>query len=222
MFRTLLTTTFTFCMLSAADAQEQQFPYKARVSVSETYVRSGGGDAFYPTAKLPQGTIVNVRRHDAGGWYMIDPPEGSFSWIPARYVRQLAGGKGEVLEANVVVFVGSSFGDETSVWQRRMSAGESVTILDEREVDTVSGPKAMFKITPPQREYRWIPGTDLLPVNAADVARHDKNPYRVPSDLVKQRQQQPSPRQQMLGQQQPTASGQSDASGRQQNKHSGR
>jgi hypothetical protein len=107
----------------------------------------------------------------------------------------------------VVVFVGSAFGDETSVWQRRMSAGESVTILEERQVDTVSGPKAMFKIAPPQREYRWIPGTDVLPVNAADVARHDKNPYKVPSDLVQQRQQTPSPRQQMLSQQQPAVSG---------------
>ncbi|MEZ6132500.1 MAG: hypothetical protein R3C59_27870 [Planctomycetaceae bacterium] len=189
MFRTILLAILTTTSASFAQAQDQQFPYKAKVVVAEVYARSGGGDAFYPTQKLTQDSVVTVRRHDAGGWYMIDPPDGSFSWIPTRYVRRTAGDEGEVLENNAVVFVGSSFGDETSVWQRRMTSGEIVTILAERDVDTVSGSKRMYKIAPPQREYRWVPGTAVLPVSDADRARHDRNPYNVPSQIVRQRQQ---------------------------------
>ena len=193
MFRTpilLLLFVGTCGTCGPATAQVRQFPYKARVVVEQTYVRSGGGEAFYPTAELRRDATVTVRRHDPGGWYMIDPPKGSFSWIPSKHTRRLSSDSAEMLESNVVVFVGSSFGDETHVWQRKMMAGEKVTVLGEQQVDTLSGPKQMLKIAPPKREYRWLPGSAVIPVGDTARADHDRNPYSVPSNAVDPRSQQ--------------------------------
>ena len=177
---------------NVTNGQVRQFPYEARVVVDEAYVRSGGGEAFYPTTVLPRDSTVRVRRHDPGGWYMIDPPQESFSWIPSKYVQETGGGNGEVIESNVVVFVGSSFGDETHVWQRKMMAGEKLTILGQRQVDTHSGPKSMYKIAPPTREFRWVPGTSVVPIGEAARAQHDQNPYVVPSNVAEQMAQGPT------------------------------
>ena len=81
--------------LFACETQADEFPYKARVVLDEAYVRSGAGDAFYPTQVLQKEATVNVRRRDPGGWLMIDPPKGSFSWVPTKYIRQTAGNTGE-------------------------------------------------------------------------------------------------------------------------------
>lgn len=185
MFRNHLCILICTCLTSPALAQVQQFPYQARVVVDEAYVRSGGGEAFYPTQSLKRDASVTVRRHDPGGWYMIDPPAGSFSWIPEKYVRETAVDAGEVNESNVVVFVGSSFGDETHVWQRKLMSGEKVSILERRVVDTLSGPKNMMKIKPPVREYRWIPGSAVVPIGDQQRAQHDRNPYAVPSAIAR-------------------------------------
>ncbi|MEO1984842.1 MAG: hypothetical protein ABGZ24_30350, partial [Fuerstiella sp.] len=185
MFRTPILLLLFVCTCGPAIAQVRQFPYEARVVVEQTYVRSGGGEAFYPTAQLRRDANVTVRRHDPGGWYMIDPPKGSFSWIPSKHTRRLSSDSAEVLESNVVVFVGSSFGDETHVWQRRMMAGEKVTVLGEQQVDTLSGPKQMLKIAPPKREYRWLPGSAVIPVGETARADHDRNPYAVPSNAIR-------------------------------------
>jgi hypothetical protein len=160
--------------------QIREFPYEARVVVEEALVRSGGGDAFYPTQRVAKETVVNVYRHDPGGWYVIDPPEGSFSWIPERFVNRLSESEGEVQEDNVIAFVGSEFGDESSVFQRRMKKGEKVTILGQKDIDTTSGMQSMLKIKPPQRERRWIPGAALVPVDALKRQQQNSDPYAVP------------------------------------------
>ena len=189
MLKALLGMAMLVGLLPAVHAQVQEFPYKAQVVADETYIRSGGGEAFYPTQALSRDTVVTVRRHDPGGWFMIDPPEGSFSWIPEKYVGQTSSDTGEILESNVVVFVGSTFGDETHVWQRKMLAGEKVSVLGQKEVDTVSGPRRMLKIRPPAREFRWIPGASVIPVGAEQKSQRDRNPYVVPSNIVQQRSQ---------------------------------
>ena len=173
-------------LLPSVGAQVRQLPYEARVIRDDTYVRSGAGEEkFYPTQILKSGATVTVLRHDPGGWFMIEPPEGSFSWVLEKHVRQNSGGTGEVIESNAVVFVGSSFGDETNVWQRRLMSGEKVKILGSQIVDTLSGPKRMLKIEPPSREYRWIPGASVIPLGETQRSQHDRDPYSVPSNLVR-------------------------------------
>lgn len=166
-------------------AQNQKFPYQAKVVVDEVYVRSGAGQAFYPTQRITRDATVTVRRHDPGGWYMIDPPKDSFSWIPKKYVRQTSAADGEIKEANVVVFVGSDFGDEANVWQRRMSLGERIRILDERDIPTLAGSQTMLKIVPPKREYRWLLGSAIVPVDGTLKQQHDNDPWKVPSNAIR-------------------------------------
>ena len=176
--------TLVCCALVSADADAQStdFPYEARVVAEETYARSGAGEAYYPTQRLPRESTVIVHRHDPGGWYSIEPPSGSFSWIPERFVKRLSDSEGEVTEENVAAWVGSEFGDETSVFQRRMKAGEKVTILGQKQLDTTSGLQSMLKVAPPTRERRWIPGAAVVPVDENLRRKQNADPYKVPGN----------------------------------------
>jgi hypothetical protein len=180
--RMILSLTVIALSIQPLNAQVKTFPYDARVVVDEVYVRSGSGNnnQYYATQKLVRDAVVTVRRHEPGGWLMIDPPAGSFSWVPSRYVDR-TGDQGVVREDNVVAFVGSEFGDESGVWQRPLRAGERVTILGQRRIDTQSGLQEMYQIAPPSREYRWVPGSAIVPIED-DVRRQmDSDPYATPS-----------------------------------------
>ena len=166
-------------------AQNESFPYQARVVVDELYVRSGSGESWHATQRLTRDAIVTVRRHDPGGWYQITPPEGSFSWVPSRFVNRLSEKEGEIKENNVVAFVGSDFGDETTVWQRSLPSGEKVTIIGERDIDTLSGRQHMFQILPPKLEWRWIPGSGVVPVDEKRRRELDQDPYATPSNAAR-------------------------------------
>ncbi|HAD62209.1 MAG TPA: hypothetical protein DCG12_23475, partial [Planctomycetaceae bacterium] len=188
-----LTIVALLAVCLPANAQVRKFPYKARIIAAEVYVRSGPGEQYYPTSSLKKGTVVTVGRHDPGGWYKIQPPEGSFSWIPQRFVQQTSAGTGAITEDNVIAFVGSSFGDETHVWQRKLMSGDEVRILGQREVDTHSGSKPMYRIAPPDHEYRWIPGAALIPDDEQARAAHDRDPFAVPSHIKRRTEGQTSP-----------------------------
>jgi hypothetical protein len=154
-----ITLTALFVSISLpADAQTRKFPYEAVITENETYVRSGPGTRYYPTSRLAQGNRVMVHRHDPGGWYMIAPPPGSFSWVRADYVRMNDQKNGVVTENQVVVRVGSSFGDTRDVEQKRLSRGDSVQVMGEKSFTTPEGSVRMFQIAPPRGEYRWVPG----------------------------------------------------------------
>jgi len=151
----------------AAEAQERKFPYEALVELEDEFVRSGPGSTFYPTAKLRKGEKVLVHRHDPGGWCMISPPPGSFSWIKAEHVKK-SGESAGVLKANkVVVHIGSTISpDEFTTIQGNLSMGEAVEILGERMFPFEDGPKLMYKISPVRREWRWIARKSIVPADA--------------------------------------------------------
>src|SRR5690349_18957580 len=116
----------------SAPAADHKFPYEATIDVAEEYVRSGPGQKFYPTSKLRRGERVTVHRHDPGGWFMISPPEGSFSWIQADHVRHKHEGAGVLTQNNVIVRVGSQYNDERDWYQRELNKGDEVEILGEK------------------------------------------------------------------------------------------
>ncbi|MCH2211189.1 MAG: hypothetical protein MK110_07790 [Fuerstiella sp.] len=163
------------------DGQIRKFPYKAIVVRDDALVRSGGSEDYYATQRLERDALVTVHRHDQGGWLSIEPPDGSFSWIRAQYVQRSGQDAGTVTEDGCVVFVGSDFEDESSVWQRRVSSGTRVVILGEQDLDTVAGIQKMYKITPPARERRWIAGDAVVPVEETTRQNHDRDPFQAPS-----------------------------------------
>lgn len=175
----------TLLVASPSHAQIKTFPYEAKVVAEETFARSGAGDAYYPTQSLARDAVVTVHRHDPGGWYMIDPPEGSFSWIPERFVKRISDTEGEVSEENVPAWVGSSFGDEISVFQRRLKSGEKVTIAGQKQIDTTSGLQSMLKIAPPMRERRWIPGSAVVPIDEQLRQQMNSDPYKIPANAAR-------------------------------------
>lgn len=159
---------------NVAQAENRQFPYQALVEVDGEYVRSGPGPSFYPTDKLRKGDKVTVHRHDPGGWFMITPPPGSFSWIKAEHVQRSGDSAGTLKSNSVVVHVGSSLSDdEFTTIQGNLSRGEAVQILGEKSFPFEDGAKLMYKISPVRREWRWIKGKSIV---AADAIRSEPFP----------------------------------------------
>jgi SH3-like domain-containing protein len=138
--------------MAALSAAAEEFPYQAHVQADDVYVRSGPGRGYYPTDKLHKGDAVEVYRHDPGGWYAIRPPEGSFSWVSARYLEVAGDGLGVITGEDVVARVGSSFSDIRDVIQVRLKPKERVAIIGEHD----GGGQKWYKIAPPSGEFRWI------------------------------------------------------------------
>lgn len=153
------------CIVAAAPIQ----PFDAIVQPAtgeDVYARSGPGqERHYPTMKLPAGQKVHVLRKDPGGWYMITPPTGSYSWIVAKYVQR-NGPQGTVTENGVVVRVGAFNSPQRDVEQVRLNKGDSVEIIGEQTLESDKGRELWLKIQPPRGEYRWVKGSHLVELNA--------------------------------------------------------
>ncbi len=166
-----------------ARAAVKEFPYEAVVEADETYVRCGPGKNFYTTTKLTRGQHVTVRRHDPGGWFMIDPPAGSFSLIRVEDVVQ----EGNIAtvkrldQGQACVRIGSAV-DPTndSIFQRKLSTGERAEILGEVMIPRKDRTVPMFRIRPPRGEYRWIEGNDLAPLDPQIKQQQDNDPFTTP------------------------------------------
>ncbi len=143
-------------------------PFDAAVQSTtgeDIYVRSGPGmEKHYPTLKMKNGDRVRVIRKDPGGWFMIDPPPGSYSWILATYVRR-NGTQGTVTKNGVVVRVGAFQSAQRDVEQVRLNEGDTVEILGEQLLDSEKGKDLWLKIKPPKNEHRWIKGSYLVELN---------------------------------------------------------
>lgn len=149
-----------------ASAQSQRFPYEAIVADDEVYARSGPGNKpYYPTSRLRKGDRVTVVRHDPGGWYMIEPPPGSFAWVRQEFVER-RGDRGTInSDVQVVAWVGTAFGDDHYVEQRRLQPGEEVEILGEKTLRDERGEFVYLRIKSPKGHFRWVPGSRVIPAD---------------------------------------------------------
>ena len=150
--------------------QTPSFPYKAQVIHEGTFVRSGPGQEYYPTDTLKKGQIVEVYRHEPGGWYAIRPPEGSFSWVFSKSLDIGADNLARAKEDQVPVVVGSRLKNLQDVVQVYLKEGEEVELLEEENREPKGGKEILRKIAPPSGEFRWIWGQDVTPVNAVSQA----------------------------------------------------
>ena len=167
-----------FAAVTPGVAESRQFPYEAVVEIppgepQDIYVRSGPGSKYYPTARLKAGDRVTVRRHDPGGWYMIVPPAGSFSWVPAKYVQRGSDpATGSISTNNVIARVGSFESDVRDVVSApALRQGDEVRILGEKMLPAENGEAQLwYRIEPPRGEWRWMMGKYLLPLPAGASA----------------------------------------------------
>lgn len=140
-----------------------------RITVPEVEVRSGPGTNFYPTSKLRQGDAVKVVKEESGYW-AIEPPAGSFSWINTLFLAQTPTAPGFVhVKGNrVPVRVGSSISNDEPTTQRvTLDQGTIVRVLDPRGAATKDG--NWLPIEPPAQEYRYIPADSVKPQSQAQV-----------------------------------------------------
>lgn len=162
--------------------QARNFPYEAALQAERIEVRSGPGNTYYATGVIKKGDTVTVHRHDPGGWYMISPPNGSFSWIRADNVQKQNANTGKVIANNVIVRVGSSISEHREVEQRRMMNGDQVRIIGQQEFPQNNRSILYYKIQSPRGEFRWVKGNFLIPVNARQRQQHDADPFSIPSN----------------------------------------
>ena len=139
------------------------FPYQGIVRADDAEVFSGPASVHYATDRISQGEIVQVYRHDPGGWCAIRPNEGSFSLIPATAVEIVEDGVGEIKQDNTQAWVGTRLGSvEKPLWQIKLREGEEVKILGEASWPSPDGHSTIwYQISPPAGEFRWIRFADL-------------------------------------------------------------
>ncbi|WP_437230521.1 hypothetical protein SH661x_002010 [Planctomicrobium sp. SH661] len=167
----------------------EQFPYQAIVVGEQVDVRCGPGAQFYVTSHAKANDQVTVHRHDHGGWYMISPPPGSFSWIDASLVNPIGSNRGLInvspgggQSLRAIVRIGSQLSDDHSFFGRELSNGDEVTILGEKVLAGPSGGKRMLKIVPPAQEFRWVKGEYLVPMSRQIQQQIAGDPYQVPAE----------------------------------------
>lgn len=147
--------------IPAVSSEPEAFPYRAFTGAQEVYARSGPGPQYYPTAKLPPGTPVEVYRHDPGGWCAIRPPQGSFSWIPGECLEVGSDGLAEVVCDRAPARVGSQFSDIRQVIQVRLQRGELVEVTGKKQFHAGQQAQTWYKIAPPSGEFRWVHQSDI-------------------------------------------------------------
>jgi|GEM_PF-1067913 len=184
LLRASLICTFAILLLNAvSDVSAQSksysdsafdFPYQAIVRHDDTKIFSGPASVHYATDKVAQGEIVQVYRHDPGGWCAIRPNKGSFSLIPEAAVEVVEDGVGEITQDNTQAWVGTRLGSvEKPLWQIKLEAGEEVKILGEASWPSPEGHSTLwYQIAPPAGEFRWVRFTDLQtpPIDTRPVA----------------------------------------------------
>ncbi len=175
----------------ARPASAQGYPAEMTIMLPEVEVRSGPTKEYYPTSKLRYGDRVLVLREskDQPGWLAIKPPQGSFSWINAKFVKQVDARTGYVeSEGNTPVPVrpGSSLINKApDVEVVKIPSGSIVTILDKGV--TADG-SSWVRIQPPPTEVRYIPGEAVqarqlasnnnnVNINGPTAAGYTSNPY---------------------------------------------
>jgi hypothetical protein len=167
----------TFALLTvglAVSAAPADAPRKtATIEVDGVEVRAGHGFAFPQTGVLRKGETVIVVGLEESGFFAIQPPPGTVSWV-----RQIHLGRvetGENGRANVPVAVDGADVFAGSDKDNRPT-NKVTTRLPKGAIVEVQGPPvrldnaSWFPITPPEGDVRWIPKNALKPDTMTAVA----------------------------------------------------
>jgi hypothetical protein len=153
--RLILVTVLFLGFLEPISAQTVL--YRATVKAPGARIRSGAGSdaAYYDTAQLKQGEVVEVVRELEGGWLAIVPPKGSFSWIEATNLRPLGQNYWTVAVDPLPVLVGSELMKNTkpTVVGDRLQRGSQVIALTAVQMD---GKTPWLPISPTPSEVRYV------------------------------------------------------------------
>jgi hypothetical protein len=184
----LLLSGLALLFPASAPAQPETVLYTATVTQAEAAVRCLPKDSpeAYPTNSLPVRTQVQVVEEKGDGWLGIIPPEGSYSWINQRFVRQLSPNQPTYVvtaAANVAVgvLVGSAVNGNNKPNKEgaRLYRGAQVVRVGDPVVDSDG---TWLRIQPPVGELRYIRAEAVTrnngPVQPAQPSPSPFNPAR--------------------------------------------
>ena len=163
------------------------FPATVALASERVLLRAGPGDDYYPTERLGQGQTVELWAIDRSGYCAVRPVAGSYSWVRAADVDDLAAlgetagdaatrpsdrrdlvqagqgrSTGVIVADGAVARVGSQLNDLRHVAQVRLEAGERVQVIEEVRIPTGRHAGLWLRIDPPAGEFRWVHAHDLL------------------------------------------------------------
>jgi uncharacterized protein YgiM (DUF1202 family) len=143
---------------------EPAFPYIARVTADDVYVRCGPGTNYYPCGKVNATDKVTVVATKFG-WSHIVPPAGSFCWVAKQYIAvdQNNPHVGTVSGESVRVYAGSEYREpiHCDTIQLHLNKGDKVELISAEEDD-------YYKIVPPAGAYLWVLTDYTQPVGSAE------------------------------------------------------
>lgn len=148
------------------------FPYQAIVAKKDSIVRSGPGKVHYGTQKLSPGDVVEVYRHDPGGWCAIRPTQGSFCIVPESTVEITDTGIGKITADGTTPFVGTALGSVSKpLWQVKLREDENVAVLGQLSWPNPEGHSTIwYQIKPPAGEFRWIHSSEIQSLDQPNIA----------------------------------------------------
>lgn len=177
-----LAAILAFCTLlhSSATATAQEIRLKQLDTPQTLYatgkkveVRSGPGEDYYATSRTTKGDSFKAFSQTTDGWYGIQPPNGSFSWVRAKDAYLLPGGKViEATDSEAVSWIGTSLGTAKQFrWQVKLQQGEQLTVLGEStQKDSEGNPVLWYRVAPPSGEFRWVHESHVT-LDATEVSK---------------------------------------------------
>lgn len=130
------------------------YPFIAKATANDVYVRSGKGTAYYHCGKVNLDDKVTVVE-EVFGWAKVVPPAGSYSWVHKDYVDidKSAPALGVLNDDNVRVWAGSDYIEpmRSSSMQSKLNKGQKVELLP-NQPETGD----YYKIKPPAGAHLWI------------------------------------------------------------------
>ena len=156
-----------------------EMPYQSLVKSDGARIYSGPATVHYATDELKQGAVIDVYRHDPGGWCAVRPPAGSFSLVPAAALTIVSDGVGRIDEDGLKAWVGTRLGAvEKPLWQIKLKQNELVDILGEASWPDPEGHSTIwYQIAPPAGEFRWVQLADIQPPkHQSDLPRNTRHP----------------------------------------------
>jgi uncharacterized protein YgiM (DUF1202 family) len=149
----------------AGPALAQNYPAEQSIMLPDVEVRSGPSKVYFATSKLKQGDkVVVLRANKDPNWLEIKPPADSFSWINAKYVKQIDATHGFVdcdPTKPAPILPGSKIVDQPPNSEGLKLTAGTVVVLIARPLG-VQG-ETWLPIAPHPSEVRYIPAEAVSP-----------------------------------------------------------
>ena len=153
-----------------ASASDPQTVYVVETS---THTRSGPSSDDYRTDSLSHGQSLTAFGETKDGWLAVQPPPGSFDWVPADAIEIQPGGQtGVVVEDKIRAWIGTHLGRARQYgYQVLLAKEEIVTILGKAQREGPEGPQTWYKIVPPSGEFRFVHRDEVVDSSEELIAR---------------------------------------------------